>query len=214
MRIGILGTGDVGQALGKAFVALGHEVKMGSRNVNNEKMQKWAKSQGAKASTGTFSDAATYGDLVVVATLGLATEEALNQAGPKNFAGKIVMDVTNPLDMTGGNTLKLTIGLNDSLGERVQRMLPQARVVKAFNTVGNNLMFRPDLPGGPPDMFIAGNDDRSKRQVAELLQEFGWGTVDVGNIEAARYLEPMCMVWLAYGMRTGTYNHAFKMLRR
>jgi len=214
MRVGILGTGDVGQALGAAFVSLGHEVKMGSRTSNNEKMMRWAKNQGAKASTGTFEEAAQYGDLVVVATMGVATEESLNQAGPKNFAGKLVLDVTNPIDMVGGKTPKLAIGTNDSLGERVQRMLPQARVVKAFNTVGNNLMYRPDLPGGPPDMFIAGNDPGAKRQVSEILQEFGWGTVDVGDIEAARYLEPMCLVWVAYAIRTGTRNHAFKLLRR
>jgi 8-hydroxy-5-deazaflavin:NADPH oxidoreductase len=149
MRIGILGTGDVGKALANAFVSLGHDVKMGSREPANPKATAWAKEAGPKASAGTFADAAEFGELVVLATLGAAADSVLRAAGPDRLAGKIVIDTTNPLDMSAGLP-KLSVGHTDSGGEQVQRLLPGALVVKAFNTVGNLLMFRPDLPGGPP----------------------------------------------------------------
>ena len=215
MKIGILGTGDVGRALGKGFVALGHEVKMGSRSATNEKALAWAKDMGPKASVGTFADAAGFGEVVVVATLGVANEDVLRSAGPERLAGKIVIDATNPLDLAGGLPPKLAIVGNDSGGERVQKILPRARVVKAFNTVGNPLMFRPELPGGPPDMFIAGNDEDAKRKVTGLLKDFGWGTVhDLGGIEASRYLEAMCIAWVLAAIPGGHWNQAFKLLRK
>jgi hypothetical protein len=213
MRVGILGTGDVGQALGSAFVTLGHEVRMGARDARNEKAAAWAKAAGPTASAGTFADAASFGELVVFATLGVANEQIVKATGPDPFAGKVIIDATNPLDFSGGMPPTLAISGSDSGGEQLQRLLPGARVVKAFNTVGNALMFRPDLPGGPPDMFISGNDDDAKRQVAGLLDEFGWGVVDVGGIESSRYLEAMCMVWVIAGAVTGNWNQAFKMLK-
>ena len=213
MRIGILGTGDVGQALGTAFVTLSHEARMGGREATNDKAAAWAREAGPKASAGTFADAAAFGGLVVFATLGVANEQVVKAAGPDPFAGKVVIDATNPLDFSGGMPPTLAIAGNDSGGEQLQRLLPSAHVVKAFNTVGNALMFRPDLPGGPPDMFICGNDDDAKRQVAALLEEFGWGVIDVGGIESSRYLEAMCMVWVIAGARSGNWRQAFKMLR-
>jgi predicted dinucleotide-binding enzyme len=214
MRIGVLGTGDVGRALGHAFVTLGHNVKMGSRGGTNEKAVAWAKEMGALASVGTFADAASYGEIVVLATLGVANESALRSAGPETFRGKVVIDTTNPLDFTGDKPPKLAVTGYDSAGERVQLMLPDAYVVKAFNTVGSAHMFRPSFPGGPPDMFICGNHDEAKKTVARILSEFGWGCVDTGGIESSRYLEAMCLVWVLYGARTNTWNHAFKLLRR
>ena len=213
MRIGILGTGDVGKALGNAFIALGHDVKMGSREAGNEKAKAWVAEAGAKASAGTFADAAEYGELVVLACLGAAVEAVLRAAGPDRLRGKIVIDTTNPLDMSAGLP-RLSVGHTDSGGEQVQRMLPGAHVVKAFNTVGNPLMFRPDLPGGPPDMFICGDDEGAKKKVTALLDDFGWGVIDIGGIEGSRHLEPMCIVWVAHGARSGTWNHAFKLLRK
>jgi predicted dinucleotide-binding enzyme len=213
MRIGILGTGGVGQALGRGFVTLGHEVKMGSRDAGNDKALAWANEAGPKASAGTFAEAASHGEVVVLATLGGANESALKAAGPQTLRGKVVIDATNPLDFSGGAP-KLAVGHTDSGGEQVQRLLPGARVVKAFNTVGNAHMFRPRFPGGPPDMFICGNHDDAKKQVADILSDFGWGTVDLGPIESSRYLEPMCVAWVLYGARTGTWNHAFKLLRK
>ena len=215
MKIGVLGTGDVGKALGRGFLALGHEVKMGARTAANEKAVAWAKEMGAKASTGTFGDAVAFADLIVLATLGMANEEVLKSAGPDRFKGKIVIDATNPLDFSGGMPPKLAIVGNDSGGEHVQRLLPGAQVVKAFNTVGNTAMFRPDFPGGPPDMFIAGNHDEAKKIVAGILKDFGWGTVhDLGGIESSRYLEAMCLVWVLSAARGGHWNQAFKLLRK
>ena len=126
----------------------------------------------------------------------------------------MVIDATNPLDFSGGMPPKLFVGHTDSLGERVQRWLPGAKVVKAFNTVGNAFFVHPDLPGGPPDMFIAGNDADAKQTVTGILKDFGWPTIDVGGIEGARLLEPLCILWVGYGIRTGTWNHAFKLLRK
>ena len=214
MKIGILGTGDVGRALGKAFVTLGHDVKMGSRTAANEKAVAWAKEHAPKASAGTFADAAGFGEIIVLATLGVADEEVIRQAGAERFRGKLVIDTTNPLDFSGGMPPKLKWSGNDSGGERVQRLLPDARVVKAFNTVGSPFMFRPEFPGGPPDMFIAGNDEDAKKRVSELLRDFGWGVVDCGGIESSRYLEAMCLVWVISAMRNGNWNQAFKMLRK
>jgi 8-hydroxy-5-deazaflavin:NADPH oxidoreductase len=215
MKVGVLGTGSVGKALGQGFVALGHEVKMGGRSAKNEAALAWAREAGPKASAGTFADAAAFGEVVVLATLGVANKEVLRSAGPERLAGKVVIDATNPLDFSGGMPPKLAIVGNDSGGEQVQKLLPGARVVKAFNTVGSPLMFRPDLPGGPPDMFIAGNDDEAKKTVTAILKDFGWGTVhDLGGIEASRYLEAMCLVWVLTAARGGTWNQAFKLLRK
>jgi predicted dinucleotide-binding enzyme len=214
MLVGILGTGDVGKALGKGFVRLGHDVKMGSREATNEKALAWAKEMGANASVGTFADAASFGEVIVLATLGVANESALGMAGPERFRGKVLIDTTNPLDFSGGMPPKLAVSGNDSAGERVQRLLPDAHVVKAFNTVGNAFMFRPDFSGGPPDMFIAGNNDDAKNKVSGILKDFGWGVVDIGGIESSRYLEAMCMVWVLSAMRSNNWNQAFKLLRK
>jgi 8-hydroxy-5-deazaflavin:NADPH oxidoreductase len=214
VRVAVLGTGDVGRALGHAFVTLGHDVRMGARSAGNEKARDWVQQAGARASAGTFADAASFGELIVLATLGLANEEALRAAGPDNAAGKVLIDTTNPLDFSSGFPPKLVGGPGESGGERVQRAVPGARVVKAFNTVGHAHMFRPEFPGGPPDMFLCGNDGKAKHTVEGLLTEFGWGAVDLGGIEASGHLEAMCMVWVLYGGRTSTWNHAFKLLRR
>ena len=214
MKIGVLGTGDVGKAIGRGFVTLGHPVMMGSRSAASEKARAWAAEMGSDASTGTFADAASFGEVVVLATLGVANDEALRSAGPERLRGKVVIDTTNPLDFSRGMPPRLAVSGEDSAGERVQRLLPDARVVKAFNIVGNAAMFRPQFPGGPPDMFIAGNDAAAKRTVADILREFGWGAVfDLGGIEASRYLEAMCMAWVLSAAPDNHWNQAFKMLR-
>jgi predicted dinucleotide-binding enzyme len=214
VKIGILGTGDVGRALGKAFVALGHKVMMGARAAGNEKALAFVAEAGPNAAQGTFADAARFGEIVVLATLGSANEAALTQAGVENLAGKLVLDTTNPLDFSQGMPPRLFVGHTDSGGERVQRLLPRSKVVKVWNTVGHAHMFRPDFPGGPPDMFIAGDDDAAKQQVTTLLGDFGWNTIDSGGIESSRYLEGMCLVWVLHGVATGSWNHAFKLLHR
>jgi 8-hydroxy-5-deazaflavin:NADPH oxidoreductase len=210
VKIGILGSGAVAQALAKGFLGRGDAVKLGTRSP--DKLADFVKQAGAKASVGTFADAATFGELLVLATKWDGTENALKLAGPKNTAGKVVMDVTNPLDFSRGGPA-LAVGHSDSGGECVQRWLPQAKVVKAFNIVGNAAMVNPKFPGGPPDMFIAGNDDGAKGAVTDICKAFGWPAIDLGGIEAARYLEPLAMVWIVYGFRSNTWNHAFKLLR-
>ena len=213
MRIGILGSGDVGRALGSAFAACGYEVKLGSRDSNNAKVKEWAARVGAHASGGTFADAVRFGEVIVIATLWAGTENALRLAGLENFAGKVVIDATNPLDFKT-TPPRLAIGYTDSAGEQIQRWLTTARVVKAFNIVGNAHMFRPEFPGGPPDMFIAGNDAAAKQVVSQILNEFGWEVIDLGGIDASRYLESLAMVWIAHGFRSRSWNHAFKLLRK
>jgi predicted dinucleotide-binding enzyme len=198
-KVGILGTGDVGKALARGFAGRGCEVRIGSREKKGDFV--------------TFAEAAQFGDLLVIATKWEGTEHALKLAGPANFAGKVVIDATNPLKEVDGRPQGLDCGFNDSGGERIQRWLPAARVVKAFNTVGNALMVDPKLPGGPPTMFIGGNDEGAKKEVTDILTDFGWDTMDCGGIEAARLLEPMCWLWVQTAFRTGQWMQAFKMLR-
>jgi len=211
VKVGILGSGDVGKSFAKAFGALGHDVVIGSRSP--EKLSDFVGGEGDRVTSGTFEDASRSGDLIVLATHGMATEEAISMAGKENFDHKVVIDATNPLDFSGGAP-RLAVGHTDSLGEQIQRFIPNARVVKAFNTVGNPLFFKPDLPGGPPDMFIGGNDADAKKLVSQVCEAFGWGVVDLGGIEASRYLEPMCMAWVVHGIISGTWLHAFKLLHK
>ena len=212
MKIGILGSGEVGQKLGEGFIAIGHSVKIGTRSP--EKLSDWAAKHEGKASVGSFSDAASFGEIVALATSWEGTAAALQMAGAGNFTGKVVIDVTNPLDFSKGMPPRLAVGRDDSAGETMQRLLPGARVVKAFNIVGNTHMFRPDFPGGPPTMFICSNDGGAKTQATEILDAFGWETIDIGGIEMSRLLEPLAMLWIMYYFKTGTGNHAFKLLRK
>ena len=158
MNVGILGSGDVGQALGNGFVSRGHSVKLGAREAGNEKTAAWAAKHPGKGSAGTFREAAAFGEMLVLATHWSGTENALSLAGSENFKGKVVLDVTNPLVFEPGQPPRLALGHTDSGGEQVQRWLPEARVVKVFNSVGNAHMVDPKFPGGPPTMFLCGND--------------------------------------------------------
>ncbi|HYJ34323.1 MAG TPA: NAD(P)-binding domain-containing protein [Candidatus Binatia bacterium] len=216
MKIGILGSGSVGKAIGAGFAALGHDVKMGSREPDRDDVKEWRKGAGGKTSSGTFAEAAAHAQLAVLATAWSGTENAIKLAKPENLVGKVVIDTTNPLDFSvPGRPPVLAVAGGDSAGENVQRWLPQARVVKAFNIVGNPDMFRPSYPGGPPTMFIAGNDDGAKNEVRQVLEAFGWpDTVDLGGIENARYLEPLAMVWIVNYFRSGKGGSAFKLIRK
>jgi 8-hydroxy-5-deazaflavin:NADPH oxidoreductase len=209
-RVGVLGSGDVGRVLAGGFAGAGHDVMIGSRSP--QKLADWAASHD-NVSSGSFEETARFGDVIVLATLGVATLEAIDIAGRDNFSKKVVIDTTNPLDFSGGPP-RLSVGHTDSLGERVQSAIPAARVVKAFNTVGNAHMIEPKFPGGPPDMFICGNDGEAKKTVAGICADFGWGVIDIGGIDASRHLEPMCIVWVMHGVLSGGWNHAFKMLHK
>lgn len=216
MKIGILGTGIVGQTLGTGFIQAGHDVKMGSREAFGEKAMHWVHGNGPRASSGTFAETAQWGDVIVLATLGAAAESVIHLADPANFMGKVVIDATNPLVFEPGKAPTLSVGFSDSCGEMIQRLLPGARVVKAFNTVGAQQMIHPQFEGGPPDMFICGDDPSAKETVAGICKEFGWNSIDIGGIEASRYLEPLAMVWIRYALKGEGWspNHAFKLLHK
>jgi predicted dinucleotide-binding enzyme len=213
MNIGILGTGAVARSLANGFLALGHDVVLGTRDPANTAASEWARTAGAKGKAGTFEQAARFGEIVVLATLGTATPQAIEMAGAAHFDGKLVWDVTNPLDFSHGMPPRLVGGLGTSAGETHQRILPNARIVKVFNTVGNALFFRPKLQAGVRgDMFLCGNDPDAKKRTSELVTEFGWDPVDIGGIDTSHYLEATCMVWLCNAMRNNDWNRAFKLV--
>jgi predicted dinucleotide-binding enzyme len=211
MRVGILGSGEVGQRLGDGFLKLGHSVMIGSRSP--DKLKAWVEKSGKKASAGSFAETASFGDALVLATLWTGTKDAISMAGEPSFAGKTVIDVTNPLDFSSMPP-KLLIAGNDSAGETVQRMLPNAKVVKSFNIIGNPFMVNPEFPGGRPTMFICGNDDAAKKFVYDVAFAFGHEPVDIGGIENSRLLESLAMLWIVHYFRTNSGNHAFKLLRK
>jgi len=213
MRVGVLGSGQVGRALAAAFRSRGHEVSIGTRDPDaNGELQAWAAAQEGIA-VGSFRAVAEGAELVVLATRGTAVAEAIEEAGRPHFAGKVVIDATNPLDFSGGGPA-LAIGHTDSGGETVQRAIPDARVVKAFNTVNAALMADPGLPGGPHPMLIAGDDAGAKRLVGDVLDSFGWRALDVGGIERSRELESLVILWVAIGQARGAWDHAFTLVSR
>ena len=203
MKIGILGSGDVAKSLARGFKKHGNDVKLGTRDL----------SKVTEFPAGSFAEVAAFGEVIVLATHGDSTVEIVRGIDAQAFAGKVVMDVTNPLEVVDG-AVRLSVGFDDSLGEQIQRAIPNAHVVKVFNTVGHQLMIDPQLPGGPPDMFIAGNHDGAKEKVAGFVEDFGWNCTDMGDMTNARLLEPMCMVWVTYGRVTGQWEHAFKFIRK
>ena len=198
MKLGILGTGMVGNAVGTKLVQLGHEVKMGSRTPNNEKAAEWVKANGPNASQGTFADAAAFGEIVFNCTAGTASIEALKQAGERNLQSKILIDISNPLDFSRGMPPTLTICNTDSVGEQIQRAFPNVKVVKTLNTVNCNVMVNPILVPGDHDVFMSGNDAAAKSKVREVLtQWFGWKSViDLGDISTARGTEMYLPLWV------------------
>ena len=213
MRVGVLGSGEVGRRLAEAFYGRGHEVMIGSRDPSKPELRDWLSGDGTGIEAGSFEQAAAHGELIVLAVLGNAAEQAIADAGPDNFRGKVVIDAMNPLDFSGGFPPKLSISGEDSLGERVQRALPDARVVKAFNTIGNPYFVDPSFSAGQPTMLIAGDDQEAKDTVRNVLTDFGWSdTVDIGGIEGSRELEAICIVWVKIGGARGAWDHGFRLL--
>jgi hypothetical protein len=211
MRIGVLGTGIVGKAIAGKLVALGHEVMMGSRSADNEQAREWVAAAGAGTSQGTFADAAGFGELLFNCTAGVGSLDALRSAGPENLAGKILIDVANPLAFSQGMPPSLSVANTDSLGEQIQRAYPDTRVVKALNTINCKVMVDPARVPGEHDVFLAGEDDAAKTTVRELLQSFGWPTeriIDLGDITAARGTEMYLPLWLRPmgALQTGDFN--------
>jgi predicted dinucleotide-binding enzyme len=211
-KIGVLGSGAVGKVLADGFLKHGYEVMIGSREPG--RLDGWRAAAGGRASLGTFGDAARFGDIVVLAVKGTAAEEVVRLCGVGALAGKTVIDTTNPIaDAPPVNgVLRFFTTLEDSLMERLQRLAPAARFVKAFSSVGNALMVNPQLAGGPPTMFMCGNDAAAKAEVKTILDQFGWGIEDMGGAEAARAIEPLCVLWCIPGFRQNRWRHAFKLL--
>jgi predicted dinucleotide-binding enzyme len=213
MKIGIIGSGVVGQTLAAGFLKHGHEVEIGTRDP--AKLKDWsAKHPGAHVKS--FAEAASFGDVVVLAVAGQVALEAVKLVGPKALRGKTVIDACNPIG--GGppvnGVLSYFTTMTDSLMERLQKAYPEAHFVKAFNSVGNGQMVNPQFAGGRPTMFICGADAGAKKTVTQILDQFGWDTEDMGAVEAARAIEPLCMLWCIPGVGKGDWSpHAFKLLR-
>lgn len=210
-RVGVLGSGVVGRTLAAGFVKHGYEVTIGTREP--AKLAEWA--EGAGVRVGTFAEAARFGAIAVLAVKGVAAEDVLRLAGAVNLEGKLVLDTTNPIAEAPpeGGVLGFFTTLEDSLMERLQRAHPAARFVKAWSSVGNALMVDPQLPGGPPTMFLCGDDPAARREAAAILSEFGWEAEDCGGAAAARAIEPLCILWCIPGFVRNDWAHAFKLLR-
>jgi hypothetical protein len=213
MKIGLIGSGIVAQTLAAGFIKNGHQVKVGSRTP--EKLADWAAAN-PKALTGTFAEAAAFGDLVVLSVKGPAAIEALQLAGAGNLKGKTVADTTNPIQDAPPNNgvLPFFTGPNESLMEQLQSEFPDAHLVKAFNSVGSTRMINPEFKDGKPTMFICGNNEAAKLTVTALLDELGWETADMGGAEAARAIEPLSMLWCIPGFLHNQWTHAFKLLKQ
>jgi hypothetical protein len=216
MKIGVLGTGMVGQSLARKLAELGHEVMMGSRAARNLKAAEFVKETGPNASAGIFSEAAAFGELIVLAVNGAVALEALSAAGEANLAGKVLIDITNPLDFSNGMPPSLVPELSNtnSLGETIQKTYPNSRVVKALNTMNSALMVDPSRLIEPGDVFLCGNSNDAKAQVSTILKEFGWPhPIDLGDITAARALEQSLPLWLRLWGVFGTTDFNFKIVR-
>ena len=212
-RVGVLGSGEVGRRLAGGFAGRGHDVMIGSRDPGKSELGDWLAGEGAGVKAGTFAETARHGELLVLGVLGNAFEEVIADAGPEHFSGKVVIDAMNPLDFSGGFPPKLSITGDDSLGEQVQRALPEAKVVKAFNTIGNPYFVDPSFSDGKPTMLIAGDDEAAKGIVTDVLADFGWSDViDLGGIEGSRELEAICIAWVKIGGVRGAWDHGFRLL--
>jgi len=213
-RIGIIGSGVVGQTLAKGFVKHGYDVMIATNHA--EKRDELSARTDGKAAVGSFEEAAKFGDVVVLATKGVAAEAALKAAGIANLTDKTVIDTTNPIAEAPpvNGVLQYFTSQNDSLMERLQKLAPEARFVKAFSCIGNALMVNPDFNGVRPTMFICGNHEGAKHDVTAILDQFGFDVADMGAVEGARAIEPLCILWCIPGFLTHGWAHAFKLLKQ
>lgn len=215
MKIGVLGSGIVGRTLGSGFAKHGHLVMIGTRNPRDKDVMDWlAANPGATA--GTFADAASFGEILLLAVKGQIVDKVIDLAKPENFTGKAVIDANNPIADAPPvkGVIPFTTGPNESLGEQIQARLPKAHVVKAFNSVGSALMVNPHFEQGTPSMFLCGDDDGAKANVSGIIRQLGWEPFDCGGIIASRALEPLCMLWLIPGFLRNQWTHAFKVLTK
>lgn len=216
MKIGVLGNGRVGTTIGSKLVEIGHEVRIGSRSSGDERATAWVVETGEGASEGTLADAAAFGEVVLNCTAGGGSLEALSAAGEENLAGKLLIDVANPLDFSQGSQPTLSVSNDDSLGEQIQRGFPAARVVKAFNTMNCEVMVNPALVAGDHVAFVCGEDASAKAEATRLLAELGWPAervIDLGDISAARATEAYIFLWLRIARAVGSYHFNLEIAR-
>jgi len=213
MKVGILGSGDVAKTLAGGFLKHGHQAMVGSGTPT--KLADW-KAQNPTGLTGTFAEATAFGEIVILAVKGKAAADVLRAAGARNLAGKTVIDACNPIEDAPPDkgVLRFFTNINESLMEQLQREFADVNFVKAFSCVGAHLMVNPQLDGGPPTMFICGNDAAAKRSVSRILDEFGWDIADMGTVEAARAIEPLCILWCIPGFQRNDWTHAFRLLKK
>ncbi len=213
-KIGILGSGAVARSLALGFIKNGNTVKIGTGHP--EKLDNWTNENANQATVGSFKEAALFGDIIVLAVKGKAAEIVLNEAGAYALNGKTIIDTCNPIEDAApvNGVLKFYTDINYSLMEKLQKDYPEVHFVKAFNSIGNVLMYQPDFDGVKPSMFICGNDANAKKEVTEILTAFGFETEDMGAAEAARAIEPLCILWCIPGLSGGSWNQAFKLLKK
>jgi predicted dinucleotide-binding enzyme len=214
MKVGILGSGQVAKVLADGFIKHGHDVMLGTRDP--AKLNDWKSKAGDRGSIGTFDAAAKFGAVIVLSVKGSVADNVLKMAGKDALKNKTVIDVTNPIadEPPVNGVLKFFTGPNDSLMERLQKSVPEANFVKAFSCVGNSLMVNPKMTEGSPTMFICGNNDDAKKEVQAILRQFGWEWADMGKVEAARAIEPLCILWCIPGFINNSWAHAFKLIRK
>jgi predicted dinucleotide-binding enzyme len=213
MKIAVIGSGDVGQALAKGLVDLGHSVMIGTRDTSKKDLKWTKKHDKEKLQVGSFAEAADFGEIAILAVAWHATENVLGIIRPE-LSGKIVIDVTNPLLFSEDEAPQLAVGHNMSAGEMVQQTLTDSHVVKTLNTINFRHMVQPQYKSGTPTMFMCGNNTSAKAHVRDLLQSLGWQDIqDVGTIERSRLLEPLCLLWVEYGVANETWDHAFSVIR-
>jgi len=214
-KIGILGSGMVCQALCKGFIELGYEVKIGSRTPG--KLNELIISLNSnKVSSGNLNETAQFGDIIFFCVKGTEIENAINLADKENFSNKIIVDVSNPLLFKEeGKAPTLSASYPNSNGKKIQELIPDAKVVKAFNTIPAHYMCAPHLEEGTPTFFICGNDQESKRIIENIARKFEWeDVIDLGDIEQSYLLETLAMIYIIYGFNNNYWNHAFKLLRK
>lgn len=214
MKIGILGSGIVGQTLGTGFIKHGHQVKIGTNHEG--KLEDWLVSAGSNGSVGSFAEAASFGEIIVLAVKGTAALSVLGIAEKDNLKNKTIIDTTNPIDEAPpvNGVIQFFTKQNSSLMEEMQKKYPQVNFVKVFNSIGSALMVNPDFGGQKPTMFIAGNNDDAKNDVKKILDTFGWEVEDMGKAEAARAIEPLCILWCIPGFLENRWTHAFNLLKK
>ena len=225
MKIGIFGTGIVGRTLATKLTADGHQVMIGTRNIDdtlaktkpdamgNPPYKEW-QTNNQNIQLGTFADTAKFGESIILATFGDVTKNAIDLAGKEKFSGKVLIDATNPLDFSKGVPPKFTATLGNSLGEQIQKHIPEAKVAKAFNTIGAHIIVNPKWEEGVPDLLVAG-DDEAIKQVSSIAEKWGWNSIiDMGDISQSYWLETNAMLWIYYGFKNNVWNHAFKLLRK